>query len=193
MKVGILALQGAFREHKKAIEVLGHTAVEIRLPEQLEGIDGLIIPGGESTTIGKLMIEYSLLEPIKMLGQQGKPILGTCAGAVLLAKNINGSDQPRLGLMDIAVIRNGFGRQVDSFEEDLDIDILGNPPFKAVFIRAPYITNVSPQVGILSKIDDERIVLVRQGSFLACAFHPELTDDSRIHQYFFNMIEETKK
>jgi len=140
MKVGILALQGAFREHKKAIEVLGHTAVEIRLPEQLEGIDGLIIPGGESTTIGKLMIEYSLLEPIKMLGQQGKPILGTCAGAVLLAKNINGSDQPRLGLMDIAVIRNGFGRQVDSFEEDLDIDILGNPPFKAVFIRAPYIT-----------------------------------------------------
>ncbi|MBO8170014.1 MAG: pyridoxal 5'-phosphate synthase glutaminase subunit PdxT [Thermoanaerobacteraceae bacterium] len=193
MKIGILALQGAFREHRKVIESLGHTAVEVRKPEQLEGVDGIIIPGGESTTIGKLMIDYSLLEPIRHMAQAGTPIFGTCAGMVLLAKDIKGSDQPRLGLMDVSVVRNGFGRQVDSFEEDINIDALGEKPFRAVFIRAPYIESISPQVGILAQLDRDRVVLARQGNLLACAFHPELTDDKRIHKYFLQMVKESKE
>lgn len=193
MKIGILALQGAFREHRKVIESLGHTAVEVRKPEQLEGVDGIIIPGGESTTIGKLMIDYSLLEPIRHMAQAGIPIFGTCAGMVLLAKDIKGSDQPRLGLMDVSVVRNGFGRQVDSFEEDINIDALGEKPFRAVFIRAPYIESISPQVGILAQLDRDRVVLARQGNLLACAFHPELTDDKRIHKYFLQMVKESKE
>ncbi len=189
MKIGILALQGAFREHKQVITRLGEEALEIRLPEQLHNVDGLIIPGGESTTIGKLMLRYALIEPIKQLAAQGKPVMGTCAGMILLAKDIVGSDQPRLGFMDVSVIRNGFGRQVESFEVDLAIDAIGSVPFRAVFIRAPYIKSVAPQVGILAQLED-KVVMARQGNFLACAFHPELTADDRIHSYFLKMVKE---
>jgi 5'-phosphate synthase pdxT subunit len=187
MEVGVLALQGAFREHRKILKDCGMASREIRKPEQLAGIDGLIIPGGESTTIGKLMVEYGLMEPVREMGFEGLPIFGTCAGLVLLAKDIPGSAQPRLGLMDITVVRNGFGRQVDSFEADLEIAALGLKPFRGVFIRAPYIEKVSPNIGILASLE-EKIVFARQGNFLACSFHPELTDDTRVHQYFLEMV-----
>lgn len=187
MEVGVLALQGAFREHRKLLKDCGMSSREIRKPEQLEGIDGLIIPGGESTTIGKLMVEFGLMDPIKDMALAGLPIFGTCAGLVLLAKEIEGSTQPRLGLMDIEVVRNGFGRQVESFEADLAISALGLNPFRAVFIRAPYIKKVSPNIGILASFE-EKIVFARQGNFLVCSFHPELTDDTRVHQYFLEMV-----
>lgn len=190
MKIGVLAMQGAFREHKKVIEMLGEEAVEVRLPKHLTEIEGLIIPGGESTTIGKLLIRYRLMEPIIASAKNGLPIMGTCAGMILLAKDIQGYDQPRLGLMDISVVRNGFGRQVDSFEADLPIEAVGKAPFQAVFIRAPYIKEVAPQVGILAQIN-QKIVMARQGNFLACAFHPELTEDYRVHGYFLKMIRQT--
>jgi len=188
MEIGVLALQGAFREHRKLLKDCGVSSREIRKPEQLEGVDGLIIPGGESTTIGKLMVEYGLMEPVKKLGMEGLPIFGTCAGLVLLAKDIENSDQPKLGLMDMEVVRNGFGRQVDSFEVDLEISALGFTPFRAIFIRAPYIKKVSPNIGILATYQD-KVVFARQGNLLACSFHPELTDDIRIHRYFLEMID----
>lgn len=187
MEVGVLALQGAFREHRKVLRDCGMASREIRKPEQLEGISGLIIPGGESTTIGKLMVEFDLMEPIKEMGKAGLPLFGTCAGLVLMAKDIKDSNQPRLGLMDIEVVRNGFGRQVESFEADLDISALGLTPFRAVFIRAPYITKVCPNIGILASFD-KKIVFARQGNFLACSFHPELTDDTRVHRYFLDIV-----
>src|SRR5579862_9198123 len=148
MKIGILSLQGAFIEHKAALEQLGVDVVEIRLPEQLRDVDGLIIPGGESTTIGKLMATYKLEEAIRRLAAEGKPVWGTCAGMIMLAKEIEGSSQPRLALMDISVSRNAFGRQIDSFEEDLDVPLLGQRPFHAVFIRAPLLTKVGPNVQV---------------------------------------------
>ena len=187
MEVGVLALQGAFREHCKLLKDCGAKSREIRKPEELEGIVGLIIPGGESTTIGRLMVEFNLLEPIKELAARRIPIFGTCAGMVLLAKEIEGSHQPRLGLMDMEVVRNGFGRQTESFETDLEISALGIKPFRGVFIRAPYIKKVSPNIGILASFED-KIVFVRQGNLLACSFHPELTDDTRVHQYFLEMV-----
>lgn len=183
MKVGVLALQGAFREHQMILADCGVESKQIRKPEQLEGISALIIPGGESTTMGKLLNQFHLFEPIIKLGQDGLPIFGTCAGLIMLAKDIAGSEQPRLGLMDISVERNAFGRQVESFEADLDISVVGQDPFRAVFIRAPYILSVGNDVEVLARFG-EKIVFARQGRFLAAAFHPELTGDLRVHRYF---------
>lgn len=185
MLIGVLALQGAFREHEKALRACGSDMEtrQIRLPGQLEGLDGLVIPGGESTTMGKLMIQYGLLDPIRDRALKGMPIFGTCAGLIMLAREINGSNQPRLGLMDMLVERNAFGRQVDSFEADIEVPCLGPEPFRAVFIRAPYIMRVGPGVEVLAEYKG-KIVAARQGKCLAAAFHPELTGDLRLHRYF---------
>jgi len=183
MKVGVLALQGAFREHQKILAGCGVDSIQIRKQEQLGGISALIIPGGESTTIGKLLNEFKFFDRIVSMGRAGLPIFGTCAGLIMLARGIVGSEQPRLGLMDMSVERNAFGRQVDSFEADLDIPVLGPEPFRAVFIRAPYILSVGNSVEVLASFN-EKIVLARQGRFLAAAFHPELTGDLRLHCYF---------
>jgi 5'-phosphate synthase pdxT subunit len=186
MNVGVLALQGAFIEHEKALRSLGATAREVRLPEQLTGLDALIIPGGESTTIGKLAVTFRLLDPLRAFAQT-HPVWGTCAGMIMLAKDI-GRDQPLIGVMDIKVNRNAFGRQVDSFETDLIVPDLGAEPFHAVFIRAPLVLDVADHVQVLARLDDGRIVAVRQGHWLATAFHPELTDDNRFHRYFLKEV-----
>lgn len=188
MIIGVLALQGAFREHEKMLRACGEgiETRQVRLPAQLEGLDGLVIPGGESTTMGKLMIQYGLLDPIKELAQRGVRIFGTCAGLIMLAKDIAGSAQPRIGLMDMSVERNAFGRQVESFEDDLEIPGLGPAPFRGVFIRAPYILKVGTGVEILARYG-EKIVCARQKNLLAAAFHPELTEDTRLHRYFLNI------
>lgn len=188
MKIGVLALQGAVREHGNALRACGVEPVEIRYREQMKEVDGLIIPGGESTTVGKLLIRYDMLEPLRKMGQDGFPIFGTCTGLILLAKDIAGSDQPRLGLMDITAERNAFGRQIASFEADLPIAALGETSFHAIFIRAPYISKVGPAVQVLAQLD-QKILLARQGNLLAGAFHPELTPDLRIHQYFIKMCQ----
>jgi 5'-phosphate synthase pdxT subunit len=188
MKVGILALQGAFIEHAKMVRRLGAEAVEVRLPAHLDGLDALILPGGESTTIGKLAVSYGLIEPLREFAKS-KPTWGTCAGMIFLAKDIGIDRQPILGLMDMTVNRNAFGRQIDSFEADLTIPPLGDVPFHAVFIRAPLVTHVEPEVEVLATLSDGQIVAVRQGHLLATAFHPELTPDSRLHQYFLRLIE----
>jgi len=190
MQIGILALQGDFAEHKVMLRRLGVTVVEVRLPKQLEGLNGLIIPGGESTTIAKLAVSYGLIDPLRRFGQ-GKAIWGTCAGAIFLSKDAH-RDQPLLHLMDITVERNAFGRQIDSFEMDLDIPALRNidpdgKPFHAVFIRAPLIESVQAEAKILAKLQDGRIVAAQQGRFLATAFHPELTKDDRFHRYFLQL------
>ena len=190
MQIGILALQGDFAEHKVMLRRLGVTVVEVRLPKQLEGLNGLIIPGGESTTIAKLAVSYGLIDPLRRFGQ-GKAIWGTCAGAIFLSKDAH-RDQPLLHLMDITVERNAFGRQIDSFEIDLDIPALQNidpdgKPFHAVFIRAPLIESVQADAKILAKLQDGRIVAAQQGRFLATAFHPELTKDDRFHRYFLQL------
>src|SRR5437763_1245168 len=163
MRIGVLALQGAFREHIEALQKLGVEAVEVRLPGQLEGLDGLIIPGGESTTIGKLAVKYGLQEAIRRYAQEGKPVYGTCAGMILLSRDV-GMDQPLLGVMDVTVERNAFGRQLDSFETDLDIPALGEKPFPAVFIRAPKIESVGQAVKVLSKLPDGTPVAAEQGN-----------------------------
>ncbi len=191
IRIGVLALQGAFREHVEALRKLGAEAVEVRLPEQLEGLDGLIIPGGESTTIGKLAVQYGLEEAIRRFAQQGKPVYGTCAGMIMLSRDV-GRDQPLLGLMNIKVERNAFGRQLDSFETDLDIPALGKKPFHAVFIRAPRIESVGEGVDVLSRLDDNTAVAARQGNVIVTAFHPELTDDLRWHRYFLSLVEDQK-
>ena len=186
MKIGVLALQGAFREHRLMLESLGCDVTEVRLPKHLAGLNGIIFPGGESTTIGKLMVQYGFLEALPDFYRAGGAIWGTCAGAILLASEIDGSDQPRLGLMDMRVKRNAFGRQVDSFEVQLEVRGL-NAPFPAVFIRAPIIECVGSDVEILSSYGDD-IVLVRQGRLLASSFHPELTRDASLHQFFLDQI-----
>ncbi|MGB9777045.1 MAG: pyridoxal 5'-phosphate synthase glutaminase subunit PdxT [Anaerolineae bacterium] len=190
MKLGVLALQGAFIEHKHVLARLGVQAVEVRLPEHLEGLDGLIIPGGESTTIGLLAQKWGLLEPLREFARSGRPIWGTCAGMILLAKEVVDGvpGQPILGLMDITVRRNAFGRQVDSFEADLAVPVLGDPPFHAVFIRAPVIERVGASVDVLASLDDGTAVAVQQGNLLATAFHPELTRDERFHRYFLKLV-----
>lgn len=193
-KYGVLALQGDFFEHIQVLRRLGVEAREVRLPEHLEGLDGLIIPGGESTTIGKLAVAYHLVEPIRRMAKEGIPIWGTCAGMILLAKDV-GQDQPLIGAMDITVKRNAFGRQVDSFETDLFIPALDvvstveerGKPFRAIFIRAPYIQKVGHGVEELAHLADGTVVAARQGNLLATAFHPELADDTRFHRYFLNM------
>ncbi|WP_407306016.1 pyridoxal 5'-phosphate synthase glutaminase subunit PdxT [Desulfosporosinus sp. SB140] len=188
-RVGVLALQGAFREHRQVLDQLGCDVVEVRKTSDLEGIYGLIIPGGESTTIGKLLQVNDLGEKIKELGTKDFPIFGTCAGMILLSKTIIDSDQYSLNLMDTTVERNAFGRQVASFETDLQVPAMGSHPLRAVFIRAPYLREVAPNVGILAEFDG-KIVFARQGNLLASAFHPELTPDYRVHQYFLGMIDE---
>jgi 5'-phosphate synthase pdxT subunit len=188
-RIGVLALQGDFAEHAAMLRHLGVDAPEIRLPDQLPGLDGLIIPGGESTTIGKLMVAYDLLEPIGELARSGFPVWGTCAGMIMLARRLDGHAQPLIGAMDILVRRNAFGRQVDSFETALDIRGL-DEPFHAVFIRAPAIEAVGPEAEALAELDDGKIVAARQGNLLATAFHPELTGDTRVHQLFVEMVED---
>ena len=189
MKIGILSLQGAFREHHWAIERCGATAVDIRKASELDAIEGLILPGGESTTIGKLLVEWNLLPKILERAAQGMAIYGTCAGMILLAKKIIDSDQPRLGLMDITVRRNAFGRQKESFEADLVVPELGPAPIKAVFIRAPLIEAADPAVTILASVN-EKAVIARQKNFLVSSFHPELTGDDRLRHYFIKMAQE---
>jgi 5'-phosphate synthase pdxT subunit len=191
MRVGILALQGDFAEHRVMLQRLGVTTEDVRLPAQLESLNGLIIPGGESTTIAKLAVSYGLMEPLREFGTE-RAIWGTCAGAIFLSRDAH-RDQPLLHLMDITVERNAFGRQVNSFEVDLMIPALQDidsqdKPFHAVFIRAPLIASVQSDTRILAKLDDGRIVAAQQGHLLATAFHPELTDDDRFHRYFLRLI-----
>jgi len=181
-----LALQGAVREHCQALISCGATPVAVKYKQELASLKGLVIPGGESTTVGKLLERYGLLDEIRDMGRDGFPIFGTCTGLILLAKEIRASAQPRLGLMDITVERNAFGRQIASFEQDLDIPELGPPPFHAVFIRAPYIVSARSGVEVLAKLDG-KIVLARQGPWLAASFHPELTPDLRLHRYFLEV------
>ncbi|NLG83778.1 MAG: pyridoxal 5'-phosphate synthase glutaminase subunit PdxT [Firmicutes bacterium] len=184
MNIGVLALQGDVREHLLSLENCGIKGRPVKTPADLYGLTGLIIPGGESTTVGKLLERSGLLVPLRRQAEAGMAIFGTCTGLILLAKNIEGyEEQPRLGLMDITVRRNAFGRQVESFETELPIPALGDPPLRAVFIRAPEVVRVGPGVEILASWGD-RIVLVRQGRYLAAAFHPELTPDLRLHRYF---------
>ena len=189
MQIGVLALQGAFREHCWMLEGCGATAVEIRKAEELDEVAGLIIPGGESTTIGKLMVEWGIMEKVRSRASQGMAIYGTCAGMIMLAKDILDSDQPRLGLMDVSVRRNGFGRQRESFEASMRVPEFGEEPVKAVFIRAPYIDQAGANVKVMAVVND-KIVIARQDKMLVTAFHPELTTDDRIHKYFISMIEE---
>ena len=188
MKIGVLASQGAFVEHIAALRRLEADAVPVRLPGELRELDGLIIPGGESTTISRLMSAYELADAIKELAQAGFPIFGTCAGMILMAREISGPNNGHLGLMDITVRRNAFGRQVDSFETELSVPVLGQAPFPAVFIRAPLIEKCDTSVEVLARLRDGTIVAARQGKMLASAFHPELTGDMRFHQFFFNII-----
>jgi pyridoxal 5'-phosphate synthase pdxT subunit len=190
MKIGVLALQGAFIEHVRVIRELGAEAVEVRLAEQLKGLDGLVIPGGESTTILKLMHSFEIFGPLKQMIASGLPVLGTCAGMICLASRVFNSHESvlePLRVMDIEVKRNAFGRQVDSFEIDLPVADLDDRPFHAVFIRSPLIQKVGPQVKVLAKLPDGVIVAARQGNMIAASFHPELTADSRFHQYFLKM------
>jgi len=188
MRIGVLALQGAFIEHSHVIERLGAEAVAVRLRGQLHGLDGLIVPGGESTTMSRLMVEYQLLQPLKDLANEGLPILGTCAGMILMARSVPDFTLQTLGLMDIAVRRNAFGSQVDSFEADLEMPVLGKPAFHAVFIRAPIIEAADSTVEVLARLPDGAAVAARQGKLLAVAFHPELTSDLRLHRYFLDMV-----
>jgi len=188
LAIGVLALQGAFIEHVQMLQRLGATAREVRLPSELEGLDGLIIPGGESTTIGKLLVHYELLEPLRRLVDSGFPIYGTCAGTILLAKDIGGLDQPLLATMDLVVKRNAFGRQLQSFETDIKIAGLGDEPFRAVFIRAPAITSAGPDVDVLASLENGTIVAARQDSLLVSCFHPELTQDDRFHRAFLEGV-----
>lgn len=192
MKIGVLALQGAFIEHIKILRRLGVEAVEVRLPEDLQGVDGLIIPGGESTTIGKLAVLYNLMEPLRTFATQ-KPVWGTCAGMIFMAKDI-GMDQPLLGVMDIEVERNAFGRQVDSFEVGLEIPELAqngeNSPFPAIFIRAPRLVATHGDARVLATLADGTAVAAQEGQWLATSFHPELTGDTRLHEYFVEMVKE---
>lgn len=188
MKIGVLSLQGAVSEHITALRCLGAQATEVRLPAELNGLDGLIIPGGESTTMTRLMLDYNLTEPIKKLTNHGFPVFGTCSGMILLAKEVTDASLTPLGAMDIEVQRNAFGRQVDSFETDLSVPVLGQENFRGIFIRAPIIKKVGPNVDVLCQLNGDKPVAVRQGKLLACAFHPELTDDLRFHDYFLNLV-----
>lgn len=191
MRIGVLALQGDFAEHLVMLRRLDVQAVEVRLPAQLESLDGLIIPGGESTTFGKLAVHYGLVEPLREFGQR-KAIWGTCAGAIFISRDAH-RDQPLLGLMDISVARNAFGRQVASFEANLDVPALrqvdpDGRPYHAVFIRAPLIDAVRGKAQALAKLEDGRIVAAQEGHLLATSFHPELTEDARFHQYFLQLV-----
>ena len=187
MKVGVLAVQGDFAEHIAVLKRLGVDTAEVRLPRDLEGVEALIMPGGESTTFSYLMDLYDLKKPIKKIAGAGIPIWGTCAGMIMMARELTDKEPTPLGLMDIQVMRNAFGRQVDSFEADLEIRPLGHDLFRAVFIRAPVISEVGEDVEVLAYLPDGRPVAVQQRNLLATAFHPELTGDTRFHQYFLSL------
>jgi 5'-phosphate synthase pdxT subunit len=191
-RIGVLALQGDFEAHLKMITNLGAEGIAVRLPAHLEQINGIIIPGGESTTIGKLMVIYGLQEILQRKIQEGIPIWGTCAGLILLAKETDNSlaGQPLLASMDIRVRRNAFGSQRESFETDLSVPALGEAPFHAFFIRGPSIEDVGPAVEVLATLDDGTIVAIRQGNLLGTAFHPEVSGDARFHQYFLRIVTE---
>jgi 5'-phosphate synthase pdxT subunit len=190
MKIGVLALQGAFIEHIEILRQLGAEAVPIRLPPELKGLAGLIIPGGESTSILNLMHSYNLFQPLKKLAKKEFPIWGTCAGMICLANKVSDSDMKTLAVMDISVRRNAFGRQIDSFETNLAVPALGKTPYHAVFIRAPIITDVGKTVEVLASLDNGTVVAARQGYLLATSFHPELTEDHRFHRYFLKIVSE---
>lgn len=191
MRIGVLALQGATHEHIKFIEQLRHEGIAVKKTEQLKDLDGLIIPGGESTTIGKLLRKYGFDEALKKFSEQKKPLFGTCAGLIILAKEINESNENYLGLLNIKAERNAFGRQKESFEVDLEVKGIASC-FRAVFIRAPYIIETGKNVDVLAKFDG-KIVAARQEHLLCSAYHPELTDDTRMHEYFIKMVKEYSK
>lgn len=188
VKIGVLALQGAVSEHVRALELSGAEVVTVKDVRDLDGVDGLVLPGGESTMMRRLMDRYGLFEAIKLFADQ-KPVFGTCAGLILMAKQIEGRQGPHLGLLDIDVKRNAFGKQVDSFEADLEIKGISES-YNGVFIRAPYIKSAEENVDVLATFEGH-IVACREGRFLACAFHPELTDDPVMHSYFVHMVEES--
>jgi len=188
LTIGVLALQGDFAEHEAILEGLGARPRQVRLPADLIGLDGLIIPGGESTTITSLMAMYGLLQPIRDFAAI-RPVWGTCAGAIVMAKHATDLDRETLQLMDIDVERNAFGRQLDSFETDLPFQEIHGKPVHAIFIRAPLISSVGEGVVVLAKLDSDEIVAARQGRMLATSFHPELTDDDRVHRYFLSMAD----
>ncbi len=186
--LGVLSLQGDVEKHITMLTKIGAGAIPVKYDEELARVDALIMPGGESTTIGKLLLRFNLFEPIKRRIMEGMPVYGTCAGMILLAKRITGFDQPRFDLLDITVARNAYGPQIESFEADLGIPLLGEKPVRAVFIRAPIIHEISPEVEVLASFEGNP-VFIRQGNILASSFHPELTDDERIHRYFaFTMV-----
>ena len=193
MRIGVLASQGAFVEHIAILRQLEVEALPVRLPQELAGLDGLIIPGGESTSISKLMLTYNLTDEVGNLARSGLPIFGTCAGMILLASEISGSDIVPLGLMDIVVGRNVFGRQRESFETEISIPALGKKPFPAVFIRAPAIEQTNGKVEVLARLDDGTAVAARQAKLLVSAFHPELTSDLRFHRYFLDIVSGIRK
>ena len=186
-RVGVLAIQGDFAEHLAVLTELGAKAIAVRLPRQLDDLDGLIIPGGESTTIGKLAVRYSLMEPLRQFAVSGRPVWGTCAGLILMSRDC-GREQPLLSLLDVVVTRNAFGSQMQSFEQDLTIPVLGPTPFPGIFIRAPLITGAGEQVEELCRIE-AGAVAVEQANLLGTCFHPELTGDIRMHRHFLNKIE----
>jgi len=190
VRIGVLAVQGAFAEHIAILKQLGIDAVPVRLPSDLEGLSGLIIPGGESTAMRKLIDTWDLRQPILEMARKGAPIFGTCAGMILLSNEITDGDSPVLPLLDISVKRNAFGRQLESFEAELSVPVLGDKPVHAVFIRAPIVERVGPDVGILAELDDGRVVAVRQGNVLATAFHPELAGETRFHRLVATMAAE---
>lgn len=187
-RIGILAVQGDVREHANALREVGAEPVEVRLPRDLVGLDALILPGGESTTMRKMIDLYGLREPIVALAHAGAPVYGTCAGMILLADRIADGDEPVLRLLDITVERNAYGRQLDSFEADLAIPSLGDEPLHGVFIRAPVVSQVGPEVEVLARDTDGRPIAVRQGRVIATAFHPELTPDRRLHRLLLELI-----
>ncbi|QCR30703.1 pyridoxal 5'-phosphate synthase glutaminase subunit PdxT [Lysinibacillus sp. SGAir0095] len=191
MKIGVLALQGAVREHIHQIKSLGCEAIEVKSLNDLSGLNGLVLPGGESTAMRKLLTRFQLLNPIRSLAQLGLPMFGTCAGLILLAKEIVGYDEAHLGLMDVVIERNSFGRQVDSFEVEMSVKHVGDN-IPGVFIRAPHIVSVGPGVDVLAEYNG-RIVLAKEGQYLGCSFHPELTEDTRLMQYFIEMVRDFNK
>lgn len=190
MQIGVLALQGAFREHLETLDAIGVEGVRVREPKDLEGVSGLILPGGESTTMRQLIDRWGLRQPILDLAERGAPLFGTCAGMIVLSREIAGDEEPILPLLDVSVERNAFGRQLDSFEADLPVPVLGDRPVHAVFIRAPVIERTGPGVDVLARLDDGRVVAVREKNVIATSFHPELAGETRFHRLVATMASE---
>jgi 5'-phosphate synthase pdxT subunit len=188
-RIGVLAVQGAVREHLEAIRDIGAEPVSVRLPRDFEGLDALILPGGESTTMRRFIDRYGLREPILAMAGRGAPMLGTCAGMILLAGRLSDGDEPVLGLLDVSVERNAYGRQLDSYEADDDLPAIGEEPLHGIFIRAPVVVDTGPDVEVLARDADGRIIAVRQGKVLATAFHPELTGDRRLHRFLLDLVD----